>query len=344
MSKDALYNKKNKEQLLEDLQQEKFNRITISFYKYTSLNNLEELRDKLYKDWLSLKILGRVYIAREGINAQISLPEYMIEKFKNYMNTFDNFKDIKYKIAVQEGLSFLKLAIKIKNEIVAYKIPEDQYDMDLVGNHLNYKEFNNAIDNGAIVIDMRNYYEGEIGKFENAIIPDVDRSQDLLPEIKKLLKNYKNDKVLMYCTGGIRCEKASAYLLHHGFKDVNQLDGGIVKYANDVKKNKVPSKFIGKNFVFDHRMSESITDDILSTCHICQSKCDTHTNCSNQDCHILFIQCDKCSEKYDGCCSGECSDFIKLPREEQRKLFRSGKISFNAQKSDKIKPKLFELK
>jgi len=343
MSKDALYNKKNKEQLLEDLQQETFNRITISFYKYTSLNNLEDLRDKLYKDWLSLKILGRIYIAYEGINAQISLPEYMIEKFKNYMNTFDNFKDIKYKIAVQEGLSFLKLTIKIKNEIVAYKIPEDQYDMGLVGNHLNYKEFNKAIDDGAVIVDMRNYYEGEIGKFNNAIIPDVDRSQDLLPEIKKLLKNYKNDKVLMYCTGGIRCEKASAYLLHHGFKDVNQLDGGIVKYANDIKKNNVQSKFIGKNFVFDQRLAESITDDVLSTCHMCKNKCDTHTNCLNQDCHILFIQCKTCSRTYNGCCSEKCSNFIQLPRDEQRQLFKSGKISFNAQKSSKTKPKLYEL-
>ena len=252
MSKTALYNKKNKEQLLEDLQKENFDRITVSFYKYTPLNNLEELRDILYNNWADLKILGRIYIASEGINAQISMPDYNIDKFKDYMNSYENFKDLKYKIAFQEGLSFLKLAIKIKNEIVAYKISSNQYDMTTVGNHLNYKEFNKAIDDGAIIVDMRNYYEGEIGKFENAIIPDVDRSQDLLPEIKKLLENHKNDKVLMYCTGGIRCEKASAYLLHQGFKDVNQLDGGIVKYANDVKKNNVPSKFIGKNFVFDH--------------------------------------------------------------------------------------------
>ena len=344
MSKTALYNKKNKAQLLEDLNKEKFSRITVSFYKYTTLTDLEQLRDILYEDWSEFKILGRIYIAKEGINAQLSIPDYNIDVFKEYLNAYENFKDVKYKIAVQEGLSFLKLTIKIKNEIVAYKIPSNQYDMTMVGNHLNYKEFNKAIDDGAIIVDMRNYYEGEIGKFKNAIIPDVDRSQDLLPEIKKLLENHKNDKVLMYCTGGIRCEKASAYLLHQGFKDVNQLDGGVVKYANDVKKNKVPSKFIGKNFVFDHRMSESITDDILSTCHICKSKCDTHTNCSNQDCHILFIQCDKCSKKYDGCCSEKCSNFIKLPREEQRELFRSGKISFNAQKSNKTKPKLHELK
>ena len=343
MSKESLYNKKNKEQLLENLEEEEFNRITVSFYKYTSLNNLEGLRDRLYIDWSSLKIFGRVYVAKEGINAQISLPDYNFKKFKNYMCSYNNFKNVKYKMAIEEGLSFLKLTIKIKNEIVAYKISSNQYNMNKVGNHLNYKEFHKAINEGAIIVDMSNYYEGEIGKFKNAIIPDIDRSQDLLPEIKQLLENHKNDKVLMYCTGGIRCEKASAYLLHHGFKDVNQLDGGIIQYANDIKKNNVPSKFIGKNFVFDHRMAESITNDILSTCHICNNKCDAHTNCLNQDCHILFIQCQNCSKKYNGCCSMKCADFIKLSREEQRELFRSGEISFNAQKSAKIKPKLYEL-
>ena len=343
MSKETLYNKKNKEQLLKDLQKEDFNRITVSFYKYIPLNDLEGLRNNLYKNWSDLKILGRVYIANEGINAQISLPDYNLDIFKNQIDSYESFKNINYKTAVQEGLSFLKLTIKIKNEIVAYKVQKNQYNMKKVGKHLNYKEFNNAIDKGAVVVDMRNYYEGEIGKFKNAIIPDIDRSEDLLPEIKKLLKNHKNDKVLMYCTGGIRCEKASSYLIHHGFKDVNQLDGGIVKYANDVKKNNVKSQFIGKNFVFDKRMAESVTDDILSTCHICEDECDTHTNCTNQDCHILFIQCAVCAKKYNGCCSDKCSDFIKLPREEQRKLFRSGKNSFNAQKSNKTKPKLNEL-
>ena len=343
MSKESLYNKKNKEQLLKDLEKEEFSRVTVSFYKYISLDHLDTLRDELYTSWSDLKILGRVYIAKEGINAQISVPDYNLDAFKSLLKSYKHFKNMNYKTAVQEGLSFLKLTIKIKNEIVAYKVSEKQYNMKKVGKHLDYKEFNSAIDKGAVVVDMRNYYEGEIGKFKNAIIPDIDRSEDLLPEVKKLLKNHKNDKVLMYCTGGIRCEKASSYLIHHGFKDVNQLDGGIAKYANDVKANNVKSKFIGKNFVFDQRMSEAVTDDILSTCHLCTNECDTHTNCNNQDCHILFIQCAPCSKKYNGCCSDKCSDFIKLPREEQRVLFRSGKISFNAQKSKKTKPKLYDL-
>ena len=187
---------------------------------------------------------------------------------------------------------------------------------------------------------MRNYYEGEVGKFENAIIPDVDRSKDLLPEVKKLLNHKKNERIIMYCTGGIRCEKASAYLIHHGFNNVNQLKGGIIQYANDIKKNKTKSKFIGKNFVFDNRMGERITDDIISKCHICSNKCDNHTNCANEACHILFIQCNQCSKKLDNCCSKTCSDFIKLPIEKQKKLFKSGDVKFTAQKSNSIKPKL----
>ena len=343
MSKESLYNKKNKIQLLKQLKEEKFSRITVSFYKYTPLYNLNKIRNTLYKKWRSFNILGRVYLATEGINAQISIPKGNFEKFKHYINTYNNFKNLVYKLAIQEGVSFLKLTIKIKDEIVAYKISKNEYDMENVGKHLNYLEFNQAIDDGATIIDMRNYYEGEIGKFENAIIPSVDRSQELLPEIKKLLVNHKKKKILMYCTGGIRCEKASAYLRHHGFTDVNQLQGGIIKYVNDIKGNKVKSKFIGKNFVFDHRLSEKITNDILSKCHICNSPCDIHVNCLNQACHILFIQCFACAKKYQECCSKKCSDFIQLPRDKQKKLFKTGKIKFNAQKSNKIKPRLYEL-
>ena len=339
-----LYNKKSKEQLREKIEAESFSRITCSFYKYIKLDNLEELRDKLYIDWNNLDILGRIYLSTEGINAQISIPEHNINSFKSKLYSNNSFKNILIKSALREGVSFYKLNIKIKEELVAYKISEDEYDMKNVGKHLNYREFNKAIDDGALVIDVRNYYEGEVGKFKNAIISDVDTSIELLAELKKLLKNKKNEKILMYCTGGIRCEKASSYLIHHGFKDVNQLRGGIIQYANDIKKNKEKSKFIGKNFVFDHRLGERITDDVISKCHQCNSKTDRHTNCINQACHILFIQCKKCLEKYSGCCSLECADFIKMPKEIQRKIFKKGNVKFTAQRSDNIKPKLYKIK
>ena len=343
MPKKILHNKKNKKDLLFDLKNENFNRVTLSFYKYVNLNNLELLRDKLYQDWNNLQVLGRIYIANEGINAQISIPEKNITKFKDNVKSIDSFNKIIFKTALNSEISFLKLIIKIKNEIVAYKINNNEYNMNNIGKHLNYKEFNEAIDNGAIVVDMRNYYEGEIGKFENAIIPDIERSEELLPEIKQILANHKNDKILMYCTGGIRCEKASSYLINSGFKDVNQLKGGIIQYANDIKKNNKKSKFIGKNFVFDKRMGERVTEDVISHCHLCNNKSDQHTNCANEHCHILLIQCDKCLKLYNGCCSNQCKKFIKLTRIEQKRLFKTGEIKFNAQKSSKIKPKLNKL-
>ena len=143
----------------------------------------------------------------------------------------------------------------------------------------------------------------------------------------------------MYCTGGIRCEKASAWYKHRGFKNVFQLEGGIIKYSRDVKKNKLENKFIGKNFVFDERRAEKISDDVIAVCHQCGEPCDTHTNCENQACHLLFIQCEKCKKKYDNCCSHECSEEIKLPIEEQRKrrkgINKSNKI-FKKGRSEKL--------
>lgn len=341
--KRSLYNKKNKEQLLAQLAEEDFQRITCSFYKYVELENLDELRNELYENWQKLNVLGRVYVAKEGINAQISLPEDNLEAFKDNLYSYPQFKEILIKPAVQEGLSFLKLTIKIKNEIVAYKVPENEFDMTKVGNHLDYDDYHQKIDEGAVVIDMRNQYEGEVGKFENAIVPDVDRSEELLPTVKELLKGHEDNTVLMYCTGGIRCEKASSYLINHGFKDVNQLNGGIIKYAHDIKKNNVKSKFIGKNFVFDHRLGENITEDVISNCHQCGNPSNRHLDCENQACHILFIQCENCAEKYKNCCSKKCADFSQLPREEQKRLFKEGKIKFTAQISGKIKPRLNEM-
>ena len=341
--KKNLYNKQNKEQLLAEIAKEDFQRVTCSFYKYVKLENVQQLRDDLYSQWQELKVLGRIYLANEGINAQISLPDFNLEKFKSELFSNPQFVDLLIKPAVQEGLSFLKLTIKVKNEIVAYKVPDNEFDMSMVGKHLDYKDYHQKINDGAIVIDIRNNYEGEVGRFENAIIPDVDRSEDLLPTVKEFLQGHEDDTVLMYCTGGIRCEKASAYLINHGFKDVNQLNGGIIQYAHDIKKDNVESKFIGKNFVFDHRLGENITEDVISQCHQCDNPSNRHLDCENQACHILFIQCEPCAEKYNNCCSDKCAEFIKLPKEEQKKIFKEGEIKFTAQISNKIKPRLKEI-
>lgn len=328
----TLYNKKDKATLLRELAQENFVRKTLSFYRYVKLDDLKALRDALFLEWRELNVLGRVYVAHEGINAQISLPEHNLELFREKLDQRPQFKDVPFKMAVEEGASFFKLIVKIKHEIVAYRISESEYDMSNVGKHLSAQEFNQAIDEGAIVVDMRNQYETEVGHFKNAIIPDVERSQELLAEAKRLLEGQENKKILLCCTGGIRCEKASAYLIHHGFKDVNQLNGGIIQYAHEVQSTSTPSKFIGKNFVFDSRLGERITDDVISHCHQCGAKSDNHIDCANELCHILFIQCESCAEKYNHCCSQQCADFLKLPKEEQQRLRKSEKLQFSAQK------------
>jgi len=342
--KKKLYNQKDRPQLKAELAAEKFTRMTCSFYRYVNIDNPNALRDELYKEWIELNVLGRVYIAEEGINAQISIPAPKFDTFIELLSKREYLADMPIKHAVEEGQSFIKLAIRVKKEIVAYNVPEDEYNMSQVGTHLNASEFNKALESpDTVVVDMRNYYESEVGHFHNAILPDVKRSQELLPEVKSLLQNNEDKEVLLYCTGGIRCEKASSYLLHHGFKDVKQLKGGIIQYAQDVKTENINSKFIGSNFVFDQRLEERITDDIISKCHQCGNSSDTHTDCLNQACHILFIQCEKCREKFKGCCSLECQDFAALPIEEQRVLRKDPKkVISKTRNSVSGKPRLIQ--
>ena len=187
---------------------------------------------------------------------------------------------------------------------------------------------------------MRNHYESEIGHFKGAQLPDVDTFRESLPIIEKKYNSSKEEKnILMYCTGGIRCEKASAYLINKGYKNVYQLNGGIIEYARQVKEHNLENKFLGKNFVFDNRRSERISGDIISNCHQCGDKCDEHVNCNNEACHLLFIQCESCAKKYDGCCSIECSEINSLPIEKQKELRRGKKNSNKIFKKGRFKEK-----
>jgi len=327
----ALHNRVNKEELRKRLMEEPFKRITLSFYRYIIIENPAEYRDALYKTWDTLNVKGRIYVAREGINAQLSVPEENFEMFKTGIENDKLLKGVPFKIAVEDdGKSFYKLIIRVRKKIVADGLNDDAFDVTNVGKHLSAKEFNEALEQeGTVVVDMRNHYESEVGRFEKAICPDVDTFREELEWVTKNLEDKKENKLLLYCTGGIRCEKASAYFRHQGFTDVNQLHGGIIDYARQVKQQGLESKFKGKNFVFDERLGEKITSDVISVCHQCGEPCDEHTNCANDDCHLLFIQCKKCSEKMKGCCTPECVSIIEKPLEEQRKL-RKGKIKTNS--------------
>ena len=302
-------------------------RLTLSFYKYAHIGNPELFRNYLFVEWDKLGVLGRIYVAHEGINAQLSLPAQSFDGFKKMIDEIPFLKDVRLNIAIEhDAKSFLKLKIKVRPKIVADGLDDDGFDVTNKGVHVDAQRFNQLIeDPDTILVDMRNHYESEIGHFKNAITPDVDTFRDSLDIIEEDLKPHKEDKKLvMYCTGGIRCEKASAYYKHKGFKNVYQLEGGIIEYARQVKSKDLPNKFIGKNFVFDERLNEKISDEVIARCHQFGKACDQHTNCANEACHLLFIQCEECAEKMDHCCSEECKDFIKLPIEKQRKL-RKGK-------------------
>jgi UPF0176 protein len=322
-----LQNRVNKKELKKRIQEETLKRFTVSFYRYVIIENPEELRDNLFKQWNNFGILGRIYIAHEGINAQMSVPENYKEAFINNLFADSRFTDIPFKIAVEDdGKSFYKLTVKVRPKIVADGLVDGTFDVTNVGNHLTAMEFNDAMEKpGTIIVDMRNHYESEVGRFVGALCPDADTFREELPMVIEELKDKKDQKIIMYCTGGVRCEKASAYLKHHGFKDVNQLHGGIIDYVRQIKTEKLSSKFIGKNFVFDERVGERITDDIIAQCHQCGAVCDTHVNCANDDCHLLFIQCEKCVEKMNGCCTPECMNIAALPVEEQRVLRKGRK-------------------
>lgn len=322
-----LQNRVNKKELKKRIQEETIKRITVSFYRYVIIDQPQEFRDHLFAQWSKLNVLGRIYVAHEGINAQLCVPEENWEIFNYNINKELLLEGIPFKIAIEDdGKSFYKLTIKVRPKIVADGLDENAFDVTNVGNHLTAKEFNDAMESeDTIVVDMRNHYESEVGKFVGALCPDADTFREELPLVIEELKDKKDKKIIMYCTGGIRCEKASAYLKHHGFKDVNQLHGGIIDYVRQIKAEGLTSKFIGKNFVFDERVGERITDDVIAQCHQCGATCDTHVNCANDDCHLLFIQCESCAEQMKGCCTPECMHIASLPIEEQRALRKGRK-------------------
>ena len=319
----------------EDLANEPFTRKTISFYQYAQIPNPHIFRDHLYKLLSDQTVFGRIYVSYEGVNGQISVPEPNLENFKEALYSIQFLNGIRLNFAREDdGKSFWKLIIKVREKIVADGLNDENFDVTNKGVHVNAIEFNAlANKSDTVIIDMRNHYESEVGHFENAVTPDVETFRESLPIINDMLEEKKETPLLMYCTGGIRCEKASAYFKHRGFKNVFQLEGGIIEYARQVEKQGLENKFKGKNFVFDDRLGEQISGDVIAKCHQCGTPCDAHKNCSNDACHILFIQCDACAAKYEKCCSQKCKDFNALPDEKRSEL--KPQIAFNGTKFGK---------
>ncbi|MCS6928708.1 MAG: rhodanese-related sulfurtransferase [Saprospiraceae bacterium] len=327
-----LYNRINRQELRKRLISSAEKRTTLSFYRYTPIANPAFFRNHLYGLLDEIGVLGRIYVAHEGINAQVSVPARRMPDFQAALESISFLRNLRLNIAVEDdGKSFFTLTIKVRPKIVADGIDDPTFDPSNSGTYLDAEAFNALTDDpNTILVDMRNHYESEVGHFKGAILPPVDTFREELPYVKSLLEDKKDRNIVLYCTGGIRCEKASAYLKHHGFKNVFQLEGGIIEYTRQVRAKNLPNKFIGKNFVFDERLGERISPDIIAHCHQCGAPCDTHTNCANNFCHLLFIQCSCCRQKYQACCSIECKEFICLPVEEQRRRARMQK--FNGQR------------
>jgi UPF0176 protein len=338
----ALYNRVDSRLLKEKLHQNPQNRVTVSFYKYHHIQEIDRFRDDLYQQWDALGVLGRTFVAAEGINAQISVPKENFDSFKEQLYAIPFLNGVRLNVAVDDnGKSFFKLRVAIKKKIVADGIDDLNFDVTKIGQHVNAEEFNKlAADPNTVIVDMRNHYESEVGHFKNAILPDVDTFREELQVAEDLMNDARDKNLLMYCTGGIRCEKASAWMKYKGFKNVFQLEGGIINYTRQVKERGLENKFIGKNFVFDERLSERITDDVISQCHQCGKPADTHTNCKNEACHLLFIQCEACAKKFDACCSTQCQGIIKLPEELQKEMRRGkaqGRMVYKKGRAEHIK-------
>ncbi|HZH63427.1 MAG TPA: rhodanese-related sulfurtransferase [Flavisolibacter sp.] len=340
----VLHNRVSQKELKENLLAEKELRTTLSFYQYFDIKEPQVFRDELYLALNKLGVFGRIYIAHEGINAQLSVPQSNYEAFETYLYSIEPLKGIRLNIAVDDdGKSFWVLKIKVREKIVADGITDPAFNMQNRGRYVAAEEFNKLTDDpDTIVVDMRNHYEFEVGHFDNAIEIASDTFREQLPMAAAMLRESKDKNIIMYCTGGIRCEKASAFMLHQGFKNVFHLEGGIINYVNEAKDKGLPLKFKGKNFVFDNRLGERVTEEIISKCHQCGSPADTHVNCANEGCHLLFIQCAACKEKWAGTCSRECFDFIQLPVEQQkerRKGIDKGSNIFNKSRS-RLRPRL----
>ncbi len=344
----VLHNRVSNEELKKKMLEEKEPRTTISFYKYFSIEDPQAFRDYCYNHFSALNVFGRIYIAKEGINAQASVPQFNFEALQSFLNSVEGLNGVRLNIAVDDdGKSFWVLKIKVREKIVADGISDAAFNMGNKGRYVNAEGMNKMLDDPTtIVVDMRNHYEYEVGHFANAIEVPSDTFRDQLPMAADMLKGNEEKQIIMYCTGGIRCEKASAYLLHRGFNNVFHLEGGIINYAKELKEKGLKSKFSGKNFVFDNRLGERITEEVIAKCHQCGKPCDTHTNCKNNGCHLLFIQCKGCAAEYDGCCSTACKDTILMPVERQKEIRKgviNGQNIFNKSKA-RLRPRLEELR
>ncbi|MHB8443325.1 MAG: oxygen-dependent tRNA uridine(34) hydroxylase TrhO [Patescibacteria group bacterium] len=285
----------------------------ILYYKYIKIENPKAFLKSQKKLCLRLNLKGRIIISWEGLNGTLSGSKSSVEAYKKALLEDIRFSDIVFKESDVSGDIFPKLSIKIRDEIVTLKEKIDIVSKESKkGKYISPGDFHNIVvnkDHDTVILDARNNYESLIGRFRGAVTPDIDNFRDL-PKYLKNLRKYKNKKVVMYCTGGVRCEKASALLLQNGFKDVYQLKDGILNYAKYH-----PEDFEGKCYVFDKRIAVLLDKDnvkIISRCKHCGTTSDIYINCANKKCNMQFISCKSCIEEFNRTCSMDCKSFINI--------------------------------
>ena len=289
-------------------------KIVSSFYKYVKIENPAEFQKQHLEFCLSIGLKGRILVGEEGINGSVYGTKELIENYKKELRKNSLFSDIEFKEQISEKPAFRKMFVRIRKEVVNSGI---QVDLKNTAQFIEPSKLKEWLDNkeNITLVDMRNDYEANIGKFKNAITLSMKNFREL-PNAVSEIENLKGKKIVTYCTGGIRCEKASAFLKENGFKDVYQIKGGILKFGEEFPD----TYWEGKCFVFDDRIAIDLNKknkEALTECVWCNKKCDDYLNCYNLDCDKLFICCDECREINNNGCSEECS---RAPRRRKEIL------------------------
>lgn len=299
------------------------------YYKYVAIQYPKQIVKWQQKVCADLELTGRVLISHEGINGTLGGTTQSIDRYKKIISEHPLFSAIDFKESDGSAECFPRMSIKIRPEAVSLGIPHDALTPRNSGTHLTPQETHTLITNNPdnlLIFDARNNYESKIGKFTNAVTPDIENFRDLPHYINENIEQFKNKQVLMYCTGGIRCERASAYLNEKGVaQQVYQMNGGIHRYTEEY-----PDGFFrGKNYVFDSRIALKINDDILSACEQCAVPYDDYNNCLSTACNRQFICCPACTEQLEYTCSKTCLKLVKEKKVTTRQ--RLQKIEINKQ-------------
>ena len=291
--------------------------IVASFYKYIGIDSPLKLRNEQFELCKLLDLKGRILIGGEGINGSVYGTKTSVEKYKEALKSNNLFLDMEFKEQIAEKQAFRKLHVRVRKEIVHSGL---KVDLKNTANFLSPRELKELLDKNEelILVDVRNDYESRIGKFKGAVTLNIKNFRDF-PKAVKEIENLKDKKIVTYCTGGIRCEKASAFLKKNGFKNVYQIKGGILNYGKEFPD----TYWLGSCFVFDDRLSIPINKnntELLAECEWCGNPCNEYTNCHNLECDRLFISCEECRYKHNASCSESCSKAPKRRKENHSRL------------------------